>query len=218
MADGTVKQVNPFTGVEVWTVPGRGKRVLLESEQGVQKTPIPASADNAHCSFCFPRYFDTAPEKARVVAENDGYTFQHRIAPSEYLHSPAIFRRVSNLFEIVSIEYWQKNFNYRLSRRNLQWKEEYIGNAQGLQHVLDMIDFKLRRTGKSDEEITAIPTEEKIILADAFFGGGHEMIIAKQHYSDTANDTSDLFATGDLSEDEHFQYFLFIIDAMKDII
>ncbi|WP_300078586.1 DUF4921 family protein, partial [Propioniciclava sp.] len=24
MADGTVKQLNPFTGTEVWTVPGRG--------------------------------------------------------------------------------------------------------------------------------------------------------------------------------------------------
>ncbi|MBP0500812.1 DUF4921 family protein, partial [Mycobacterium tuberculosis] len=26
MADGTVKQINPFTGTEVWTVPGRGHR------------------------------------------------------------------------------------------------------------------------------------------------------------------------------------------------
>ena len=26
MPDGTVKQVNPFTGTQVWTVPGRGKR------------------------------------------------------------------------------------------------------------------------------------------------------------------------------------------------
>jgi hypothetical protein len=28
MADGTIKQVNPFTGTEVWTVPGRGNRPL----------------------------------------------------------------------------------------------------------------------------------------------------------------------------------------------
>ena len=25
MRDGTIKQVNPFTGTEVWTVPGRGR-------------------------------------------------------------------------------------------------------------------------------------------------------------------------------------------------
>ena len=28
MPDGTVKQMNPFTGTEVWTVPGRGHRPL----------------------------------------------------------------------------------------------------------------------------------------------------------------------------------------------
>ena len=28
MRDGTVKQVNPFSGTEVWTVPGRGNRPL----------------------------------------------------------------------------------------------------------------------------------------------------------------------------------------------
>ena len=28
MADGTIKQVNPFTGTEVWTVPGRGNRPI----------------------------------------------------------------------------------------------------------------------------------------------------------------------------------------------
>ena len=28
MADGTIKQINPFSGTEVWTVPGRGNRPL----------------------------------------------------------------------------------------------------------------------------------------------------------------------------------------------
>ena len=28
MADGTVKQISPFTGTEVWTVPGRGNRPI----------------------------------------------------------------------------------------------------------------------------------------------------------------------------------------------
>ena len=29
MPDGTVKQINPFTGTEVWAVPGRGSKPLL---------------------------------------------------------------------------------------------------------------------------------------------------------------------------------------------
>jgi len=28
MRDGTIKQLNPFSGTEVWTVPGRGNRPL----------------------------------------------------------------------------------------------------------------------------------------------------------------------------------------------
>jgi hypothetical protein len=29
MPDGTVKQINPFTGTEVWAVPGRGDKPLM---------------------------------------------------------------------------------------------------------------------------------------------------------------------------------------------
>lgn len=41
MADGTVKQLNPFTGTEVWTVAGRGNRPL-----GIQVTD-PVALDPA---------------------------------------------------------------------------------------------------------------------------------------------------------------------------
>ena len=34
MRDGTVKQVNAFTGTQVWTVPGRGDRPLVTTEHG----------------------------------------------------------------------------------------------------------------------------------------------------------------------------------------
>ena len=65
MADGTVKQVGPLTGTEVWTVPGRGNRPL-----GL-KRPEPNLIDEttrgAHCAFCEQRYLETPPEKARVV-------------------------------------------------------------------------------------------------------------------------------------------------------
>ena len=31
MADGTIKQVNPFSGTEVWTVPGAGHTGALDT-------------------------------------------------------------------------------------------------------------------------------------------------------------------------------------------
>ena len=44
MADGTVKQVGPLTGTEVWTVPGRGNRPL-----GIHH-PDPSPIDDANRS------------------------------------------------------------------------------------------------------------------------------------------------------------------------
>ena len=31
MQDGTIKQINPFTGTEVWTVPGRASKPITNS-------------------------------------------------------------------------------------------------------------------------------------------------------------------------------------------
>ncbi|MDW8464688.1 MAG: DUF4921 family protein [Chloroherpetonaceae bacterium] len=39
MPDGTVKQINPFNGTEVWSVPGRGRKPLdHESPETVETT------------------------------------------------------------------------------------------------------------------------------------------------------------------------------------
>jgi galactose-1-phosphate uridylyltransferase len=58
---------------------------------------------------------------------------------------------------------------------------------------------------------------EKLAIADAFFGGGHEMIVAKQHYKPGATVGTDLFSSGAMTLEEHFQYFKFTVDAMADI-
>ena len=70
MSDGTVKQLNPFTGTEVWTVPGRGNRPLgVRVENPVALDP---AQDGAHCAFCERRYLETPPEKSRVIRSHDG--------------------------------------------------------------------------------------------------------------------------------------------------
>ena len=53
LADGTVKQLNPFTGTEVWTVPGRANRPL-DKPLG-EPQPIDHERDGAHCVFCEKR-------------------------------------------------------------------------------------------------------------------------------------------------------------------
>ncbi len=218
MADGTVKQVNPFTGTEVWTVPGRWNKPAGDDARLVASSPIEERDPEDYCAFCRSRYFETAPEKARVVQRNGSYDVLHHQSPSIIKSERATFRRVGNLFEIVSVDYWRKNYNYKLSPKNLAWKESYMADAEGLQHILQLIDYRMKRSGKSDDEIARYPMEEKIIMADGLFGGGHELIIADRHYKYNVNHSGDLFSTGDMDAEMHYQYFLFIIDAMSDIV
>ena len=71
MPDGTVKQVNPFTGTEVWAVPGR-KSKPIANEVPPTASPLQVHEPEDYCSFCPPRYFETPPEKSRLVRWNDG--------------------------------------------------------------------------------------------------------------------------------------------------
>ena len=67
------------------------------------------------------------------------------------------------------------------------------------------------------ERINEIPEELKLRMADAFFGGGHEIVIANPHFIGNASDNSQLFSSGDFTPEEHHQYFKFTIDSMIDI-
>lgn len=43
MTDGTVKQTNPFSGTQVWTVPGRAQRPLNVASQQLSPSTPPRS-------------------------------------------------------------------------------------------------------------------------------------------------------------------------------
>ena len=218
MSDGTVKQVNPFTGTEVWTVPGRWNKPISNSSGKRRAEPLEQREEEDYCAFCATRYDETGPEKARIAFRDGSFQLLRHLPFNEIMNETAVVRRVPNLFEIVSVNYWQKNYSYKLSPKNLAWKEAYLSDPAGLEHVLSLIDYRLKRSGKSDDQIAKVSMEEKVMLADAFFGGGHELVITQKHFKDNASSTADLFSTGDLDEENHYQYFRFIIDTMADIV
>ncbi|MFN0159536.1 MAG: DUF4921 family protein [Bacteroidota bacterium] len=215
MPDGTVKQVNPFTGTEVWSVAGRGRKPLTNDVKLVTK-PVEVHSPEDYCSFCPTRYYDTAPEKSRLVLRDDHWERLDFLPPDKFTETTAEFRRVGNMFEIVTLDYWRKNYAYKMIAQRQKWKEDYLANPAGLKHITEVIHYKLKQEGKTDEQIEKLPLSERLAIADAFFGGGHEMIIAKRHYRSGAAVDSDLFHSGDLSLEEHFRYFKFTIDAISD--
>ena len=214
MADGTVKQVNPFTGTEVWTVPGRAHRPL--SVHTVAPQPIDPSAEGAHCAFCEKRYLDTPPEKARLVRDATGaWDVLRGLGVEELTDTVAEFRRIPNLFEILSFDYWHANYAHEVPESTARFKERYLSSPEGRAHVMKVVGQRLRAGGMSEAEWQAMPELLRLRHSTGFFGGGHDVIVARRHFTKGATTDDELASSGTLSVDEHRQYTMFTIDAMQ---
>ena len=216
MPDGTIKQLNPFTGTEVWAVPERGHRPMTNSRPTSAKPLAPHPVED-YCNFCAANYLATPPEKDRLVVDGGAYRFFPRVMAADLLKSEAAMRRIPNLFEIVTIDYWEKNYGYRLSDRNRAWKEHYLSAPEGQAHVRSVMNTKLAAMGRAREEIDRLEDNVKFRMADAFFGGAHELIVMGRHFRPDARYDTDLLSSGDLTPDEHDRYFAFTISAIQDI-
>lgn len=216
LPDGTVKQRNPFTGTEVWTVPGRGSRPLGISRP--EPLPLDPAAHGRHCAFCSERQRETPPEKARSVRDDDGTHRTLWAVPAEELTwTVADFRRVPNLFEILGYDYWHLNHGYELSEAVRARRDAYLSTESGRAHVLAVIGNKLRASGKSDAEIAAMSEDERIEAASGFFGGGHDVIIARRHFVDGSETDHELASSGTLTPAEHREFVRFTAEAAQDL-
>jgi len=213
LKDGTVKQLNPFSGTEVWTVAGRGNRPL-----GVglpDPVPLDPALHGRHCAFCEDRYFDTPPEKSRVIRHPDGqWETRYRIAAEDMEATRAEFRRVPNLFEILSYDYWHQNYGYELPARVRDRKADYLSSPAGREHVLAVVRNKLRASGRSDELIDALGEEGQLDAASGFFGGGHDVVIARRHFVDGATDNTQLAGSGTLTPEEHHRFLAYTTESV----
>lgn len=215
MADGTIKQVNPFTGTEVWTVPGRANRPLGNSN--ANPNALSPNDHTAHCAFCSGRYLETPPEKARLVATEAGFVTLRGLRAEELSDTVAEYRRIPNLFEIVSFEYWQKNFGYAIPDLVQSRMHAYLATELGRRHVLAILEARLKASGMTPLDIERIPAEQRFQMSNAFFGGGHELIVARRHFTEGARFDNQLASSGSLTPDEHYEYMRFTIDAVRDI-
>jgi galactose-1-phosphate uridylyltransferase len=217
MPDGTVKQVNPFTGTEVWAVPGRKSRPITNDIPDTAKV-LETHSPEDYCSFCPTCYFETPPEKFRLVLKEGRWERLDFLSADRYSDTAAEFRRVGNMFEIVTLDYWRKNYAFKMPSSRLRWKEAYLANPTGLKHITDIVHYKLTQEGKTEEQLGKMALADKLAVADAFFGGCHELIIAKRHYKEGARYDHELYSSGEMSMEEHFRYFRVTIEALQDIV
>ncbi|MGD7732121.1 DUF4921 family protein [Propionibacteriaceae bacterium G57] len=210
LADGTIKQRNPISDNEVWTVPGRGNRPL--APQLPDPVPLAASRHGDFCAFCQKRYLETPPEQVRLVRtgrpgeDGDDWQQLHRLPADKVFDTVAEFRCVPNLFEILSYDYWHLNHGYELTPVDAQHRADYLADAAGRAHVLAIARTKLRAAGRTDDEIAGMGDEAMLAQTTGFFGGGHDLIVARRHYVDGAKYSSELASSGTLSVEEHRHY------------
>lgn len=205
LPDGTVKQMNPLTGTEVWTVPGRGNRPLVSQASAHQR--LSPGDRGRHCAFCQHRMLETPPEKARRVATEQGWSTLHNLTAEELNDTTAEFRLIPNLFEIVSLNYWRSNHGFRLTEPEIERRRAYLATPLGRQHVLDLVS-RHRRAGLADEGDDAI-------LNDSILGGFHDVIVARRHHVDGADCDDELASSGTMTPEEHREYVDFTLEATR---
>lgn len=291
LCDGTVKQLSPFTGTEVWTVPGRANRPLRLPQ--VEVRPLSSHMHTHTCAFCSGRYLETPPEYARIVrfasvkdddaasadagsgnaaagagaagsgnagaaaagagaADGQGAKAGPKAAGAnarlgdttgsgeaganarlgantgagaawhtffgllpEYLdQSVADFRRIPNLFEILPFNYWQANYGFKLPERCRDRLENYLADAAGYEHLRAIVSAKLRASGAGDAEIAELNLSDIRRHSAGFFGGSHDVLVARRHWRDDAVDTTGLAGSATLSVAEHRVWTQWAVNAM----
>lgn len=218
LADGTVKQVNPFSGTQVWTVPGRGNRPLGIKHPDPQ--PLSEEDFGSRDAFGWNNLLQTPPEKARVVLDESvfgGYSTVTGVLPDQLFDTTAEFRRVPNLFEIVSYDYWADNYGFEPDRETQQRMEAYLDDPMGREHVLNIIRTRYRAAGRSEEEISSLSDEELLRRAPSYFAGGHDVIVARRHFVDGATHDNQLASSGTLSVAEHRALIAFTVESIADL-
>lgn len=206
LADGTVKQVNPFTGTQVWTVPGRAHRPLVPPAERPARPLDPADAGR-HCAFCEHRYLETPPERERLVRDGAGWRRLTGVTPDGLFDTTADFRLVPNLFEIVSYDFWRANHGYRLNRDARRRLAAYLRSPAGHDHLAAVLRARFDVVREAD-----VP-----VLGERYFAAFHDVVIARRHFVDGATSDDAHASSADLTPDEHEQYVALTVRAMRGL-
>lgn len=214
LADGTVIQVGPLTGTQVWTIPGRSHRPLARVER-VGHDLAPGESERL-CPFCCGRYLETTPEKARLVVDPDGTRRieRHRLAGT-LNDDVAAVRRFGNLFAIVSMASWRVNHGFIPPADVVAWATDYLADPVGREHIRSLLAY---REGAGGPVAPADRDEAALLEATVdLLAGSHDVVVPRRHVVAGATRSDHLAASGEMTPDEHADFVAFTVDALEDI-
>ena len=129
----------------------------------------------------------------------------------------AEFRRIPNLFEIVSYNYWHLNHGHMPSETNRHRMARYLASDVGYEHVMNVVRARMLASGMSEGEFAATSETARLQAANGFFSGGHDLIVAKRHFVDGATEAHQLAGSGTLTPEEHTQYTAYTARSMHEL-
>ncbi len=216
LPDGTVKQVSPFTGTQVWTLPGRAARPL-DAPEGAAR-PLDPTLHDRHCAFCWARMIETTPEIARVVRD-DVHTWRRlrAVGPESLWSTTPQFRLFPNLFEILSYDYWHLSHGFEPTPESQARRVAYLASPAGRAQLEALARIRMHSRGAPGWDVEPLAESDLERESVGLFAGNHQVIAARRHYLDGATDDSQLASSGTLTPEEHWQYTAFAISAMRDL-
>lgn len=212
LADGTVKQVSPLTGTTVWTVPGRAHRPLPGAP--AQRREVPPDELDRLCAFCPARYRETPPEKSRLVLAPEPHVLEH-LPEAQLDATVAEVRRIPNLFEILSVDYWRANHGFVVPAEVRARAEAYLAAPAGAEHVRGVLRARARAAGL-DPDLAPMPEVETTAALD-LFAGSHDVVVARRHLVDGARYDDQLAGSGTLTPAEHHRFVAMTVDTIRDL-
>ena len=215
LPDGTIKQVNPFTGTKVWTLPGRGARPL--GVVPAESHPLDADLLDRCCAFCPARMIETTPEIARVVRDARGWRELRGLRADELDDTLPEFRLFPNLFEILTYDYWHLTYGFEPTPEAQARRTAYLSTPEGRDHVAALARIRMRARGAPGADAEPLADEDLERESVGLFAGNHQVIVARRHFVDGATDDSQSSASGSLTPEEHWKYTEFAITAMRDL-
>ena len=209
LPDGTVKQVSPLTGTTVWTLPGRANRPLPDVP--AQRSPVDPVRVGALCAFCPDRHLETPPEKSRLVCDPEPRLLEH-LPARELGATVAEVRRIPNLYEILSVDYWRANHGYVVPPAVVERARAYVADPAGRAHVESVL-----RARAAAGSTTADGPADPLAGAVDLFAGSHDVVVARRHLVDGAHYDDELAGSGTLTPDEHHRFMTMTVRTVEDL-
>ena len=215
LSDGTIKQVNPFTGTKVWTLPGRGARPLGLVRP--EPRPLDPAQHDRHCAFCIGRVIETTPEIARLVRDGSSWREVRGLLAGQLGDSVPEFRLFPNLFEILTYDYWHLVHGYEPTPQSRAHRTAYLSTPEGRAHITALARIRMRARGAAGADAEPLAEDDLEREAVGLFAANHQVIVARRHFTDGATDDSQNAFSGALTPEEHWHYTRFTIAAVRDL-